>query len=232
MSNQFKGLNQKLDVLLCNAGLWIKQPVFSKQGYAQTFAVNHLSHMLLVDNLYPLLKASPDSRVVNVSSIAARPAPGISKDPSIDLDDIMNQKASNFDGNQDYGESKFANVLFTKALHIFNSEVTKAHMTTYALHPGVISSSLLRDFNCIQKTLSLIAKPLLMTETEGAENNIFCSIQDHRKLRSGDFYNSLKIEPVYSKAESRDYQKAFWNKSIDLINQKVSQKMTHLTPFN
>ena len=121
--------------------------------------------------------------------------------------------------------------MFTKGLHIYNTEVSKIQSWTYALHPGVISSSLLRDFNCIQKTLSALGKPLLMTENEGAQNNIFCSIQDHKKLRSGDFYNSLKLQAVYNKAESRDYQKAFWNKSIDLINQKISQKMTNLIHF-
>lgn len=99
VSNLYNSQNQKLDVLLCNAGLWIFKPVLSKQGYAQTFAVNHLSHMLLVDKIYPLLKATPNSRVVNVSSSASKPIPGISSDPSIDLDDIMNEKASSFNGS-------------------------------------------------------------------------------------------------------------------------------------
>ena len=99
VAETFKSQSQKLDVLLCNAGILSYQPVFSKQGYAQMFAVNHLSHMLLVDKVYPLLKATTDSRVINVSSIAARPIPGLSSDPSIDLDDIMNEQAKKFDGN-------------------------------------------------------------------------------------------------------------------------------------
>ena len=70
-----------------------------------------------------------------------------------------------------------------------------------------------------------------MTEFEGAQNNIHCSIQDHRKLRSGDFYTSLKIDTIYQKANSKEYQQAFWNKSIDLINQKIGQKMTNLIHF-
>lgn len=231
VAESFRAHNQKLDVLLCNAGLWIRKAVLTTQGYAQTFAVNHLSHMLLVDKLYSLLKSTPDSRVVNVSSIAARPNIGISSDPSIDLEDIMNLKAKNFDGNQDYGESKFANILFTKGLHIFNTEVSNVQSWAFSLHPGVISSSLFRDFNCFLRAMTAIGKPLLMTEFEGAQNNIFCSIQDHKKLRSGDFYNSMKIQATYKKADSKDYQKAFWNKSVELINEKVSQKMTNLTTF-
>lgn len=168
VADSFKGQNQKLDVLLCNAGLWITKQVLTKQGYPQTFAVNHLSHMLLVERIYPLLKATPDSRIVNVSSIAAKPAVGISSDPSIDLDDIMNQKAKTFNGDQDYAESKFANVLFTKGLHIFNTEVSKSQIWTYMLHPGVINSSIFREFNCFLKTLSYLVKPFFMTEFEGA----------------------------------------------------------------
>lgn len=70
-----------------------------------------------------------------------------------------------------------------------------------------------------------------MTEFEGSQNNIYCSIADHKKLRSGDFYNSLKIEAINKKADSKEYQKAFWNKSIDLINQKITEKMANLVHF-
>lgn len=41
----------------------------------------------------------------------------------------------------------------------------------------------------------------------------------------------MKIQGVYKKAESRDYQKIFWNMSIDLIEEKITQKMINLVRF-
>ena len=52
-----------------------KEPIYSKQGYEQHFAVNHLAHYLLIKNLTPLLinafeETKVPSRIINVASDA------------------------------------------------------------------------------------------------------------------------------------------------------------------
>lgn len=61
--------DEPLHVLVNNAGVW--HPTFrrSKDGFEDTFAVNHLAHFLLTHLLLPRMRQSPgDRRIVHVSS--------------------------------------------------------------------------------------------------------------------------------------------------------------------
>lgn len=64
-----------LDVLINNAGVYMKTRVLSQDGYEMTFAVNHLAHFLLTNLLLHLLKQSPSARVITVSSMVHSGAP-------------------------------------------------------------------------------------------------------------------------------------------------------------
>ena len=62
-----EGQIQHLDALLCNAGAQFRGPIsYSKDGFEQTFAVNHLGHFLLVNLLLDCL--TKDGRVVFTAS--------------------------------------------------------------------------------------------------------------------------------------------------------------------
>lgn len=52
VANEFTSDCQSLDILLNNAGLVCKTERKTHQGYRMTLAVNHLAHMLLIDELY------------------------------------------------------------------------------------------------------------------------------------------------------------------------------------
>ncbi|MDH3727292.1 MAG: SDR family NAD(P)-dependent oxidoreductase, partial [Myxococcales bacterium] len=51
-----------LSVLVNNAGVWHRGRTLSKDGYEDTFAVNHLAHFLLTTELKDLLVAGAPSR--------------------------------------------------------------------------------------------------------------------------------------------------------------------------
>jgi NAD(P)-dependent dehydrogenase (short-subunit alcohol dehydrogenase family) len=62
-----EGLIEPLDALLCNAGAQFQGPVsYSKDGYEETFAINHLGHFLLVNLLLDSLTGN--ARVVFTAS--------------------------------------------------------------------------------------------------------------------------------------------------------------------
>ncbi|WP_371927761.1 SDR family oxidoreductase [Lentzea sp. HUAS12] len=58
----------RLDVLVHNAGVLPKERTVTADGHELTFATHVLGPLLLTDLLRPLLAASPDARVVFVSS--------------------------------------------------------------------------------------------------------------------------------------------------------------------
>lgn len=73
--------------------------------------VNHLGHFYLTSLLWDLLKKSEFFRVINVSGHAYYM---FGKDINMDFDDFHSEH--NYNKWRNYGKSKLANILFTKAL--------------------------------------------------------------------------------------------------------------------
>lgn len=122
---------QRLDVLINNAGVIMKERVVTPDGFETTFAVNHLAPFLLTNLLLDLLKTSAPARVITVSSM-------VHHNGQIEWDNLQGEKR--FSGHDAYARSKLANVLFAYALA---ERVRGARLMSNALHPGVIATKLL-----------------------------------------------------------------------------------------
>ena len=59
---------ERLDVLICNAGVSSASPSISKDGFNTVVQANYLGHFLLTHLLLDKLKSSRPSRILNVSS--------------------------------------------------------------------------------------------------------------------------------------------------------------------
>lgn len=123
----------RLDVLVNNAGVYLHERALSADGFELTLAVNQLAPFALSHLLLPALLASGQGRIVNVASIAHRRG-------QIALDDV--DLAQGFDGYRAYAASKLMNVLTTYELA---RRLIGRPVTVNALHPGVISTKLLRE---------------------------------------------------------------------------------------
>ncbi|CAF4209101.1 unnamed protein product, partial [Rotaria magnacalcarata] len=58
----------RLDILICNAGLGWSPPVLTKDGFNSVMQANYLGHFLLTNLLIDKLKKCRPSRIINVSS--------------------------------------------------------------------------------------------------------------------------------------------------------------------
>ena len=71
-ANDIQERFQRIDTLICNAGMHYKWAAFdhpqTPQGYDQVFAVNYLSHFLLTEKMIPLLKNSTMPTLIEISS--------------------------------------------------------------------------------------------------------------------------------------------------------------------
>ena len=62
--------HQQLDVLINNAGVMIPPASKTTEGWELQFGVNFIGHFALTGLLYALIKSTPKSRIVTVSSMA------------------------------------------------------------------------------------------------------------------------------------------------------------------
>ncbi|MCD4665173.1 MAG: SDR family oxidoreductase, partial [Bacteroidales bacterium] len=130
LSKEIHARYKKLDMLINNAGVYMRNREFSHDGYEMTFAVNHLAHFLLIDLLLDLIKKSNYSRIINVASMAHA--------SEINFDNLQHEKF--YDGYSAYALSKLCNILFTYELA---ERILESNITVNCLHPGVISTKLL-----------------------------------------------------------------------------------------
>lgn len=132
LAEEIRAKAERLDVLVHNAGVYMKTRVLTADGLETTFQVNHLASFLLTHLLLDRLEAAPAARIVVVSSVAHQGG-------YIDLHNLQGEK--NFDGYGAYALSKLANLLFAFELA---ERLRGTRVTVNALHPGVISTKLLK----------------------------------------------------------------------------------------
>ncbi|KAK1170869.1 retinol dehydrogenase 13-like [Acipenser oxyrinchus oxyrinchus] len=120
---------QRVDLLINNAGVMRCPHWQTEDGFEMQFGVNHLDHFLLTNLLLDMMKHSAPSHIINVSSLAHVVG-------EMDFNDL-NWENKKYNTKVAYCQSKLANVLFTKELV---RQLPGTGVTVNALHPGVVET--------------------------------------------------------------------------------------------
>ncbi|KAM4602543.1 retinol dehydrogenase 13 isoform 2-T2 [Polymixia lowei] len=200
---------QRLDILINNAGIMMCPKWKTEDGFEMQFGVNHLGHFLLTNCLLDLLKKSAPSRIVIVSSLAH-------KKGHIHFDDINFDK--DYQREKSYRQSKLANVLFSRELA---ARLQGTGVTTYSLHPGVIRTELGRYlFPTLALWKRIVAQPLLMlikTPWEGAQTTIYCAVEESLENVTGLYYcDCVSKEPAPQALDDITARK-LWDLSASMV---------------
>ena len=207
LANEVKTRFDSLSVLVNNAGVWHKERTLSKDGYEDTFAVNHLAHFLLTNELKGLLVEGAPSRVLNVSSsMHLRPH-------SLHWDDLMFE--SGWSGFWVYGHSKLANVVFSNELARRWKDLG---VTSNSLNPGNVRSRITRE-NVFLNTLhrSPIARLFIMSEADGARASIRLATAAELEGVTGRYFDRLKESRFSKAAEDEEAGRRLWDLSEQLV---------------
>ncbi len=183
-----------IDVLINNAGVYLKHRQINDDGIELTFMVNYLAHFILTIKLIPLLKNSKQGRIINVSSIAHESA-------RLELTDL--NLAKNYSGYIAYANSKFLNILFTYALA---RKLSSTNITVNALHPGVITTKLLYEgFKITGSDVSV-----------GAQTPIYLSISNDVEKVTGKYFEKNEVTRSSKKTYDINLQEKIWEVSCEL----------------
>ena len=206
-------LAPRLDVLINNAGVVDTSRRETKDGFEEMFGVNHLAHFLLTMRLLPNLKAAPAARIVHVSSMAHKFIGGF------DFDDY-NWTKRKFRSFPAYGQSKLANLLFNRKLA---RELAGTCVTTNALHPGAVATSLgTQNGGLISKLVPMLLKPFFLTPEGGARTSIYLACDTAAAGYNGEYFDKCKAIQPKANALDDGAAERLWTLSEQLIAQKLS----------
>jgi NAD(P)-dependent dehydrogenase (short-subunit alcohol dehydrogenase family) len=187
-----------LNVLINNAGVYMKHRALTADGYEMTFQVNHLASFLLTNLLLDLLIKNAPSRIVNVSSTTHQGA-------ELDFNNLQGEK--HYNGYEAYSTSKLANVFFTIELA---EKLKGKNVTVNSLHPGAIGTKLLRE-GFGGGGLSV---------AQGAQTPVYLAVSDDVKNISGEYFSSKKIAKVSPMINNKKLREEFWQISKQLTGLK------------
>ena len=237
---QLKSEVGNIDVLMNNAGVMaIPTRETTADGFERQMGINHLGHYALTLSLLKsgLIKSSNSggtARIINVSSTAHQMG-NIEKV----RDDLFLEKPKAYTPWGAYGNSKLANIYFTRELArrlqqpsssgSINNEsgIGNHRIATFSLHPGVCRTELYRyifDSNIpkiLYPLIGAVALPALYvtkSAKQGAQTQIFLAASKKIDLMadSGKYYDNSRESGTSPAAKNMDTASWLWEESAKL----------------
>jgi retinol dehydrogenase 12 len=205
VAEAFRAKYDRLDVLVNNAGGVFTSHQLSADGIEMTFALNHMAYFVLTTSLLDLLAKTPKARVVSTSS-------GAHHMGKMDLATVA--KRNGKAGFGAYGDSKLANILFTREL-ARRLEGTSA--TATCMHPGYVRTAFGHNNG---KAAAMIAKALAAlfarTPEKGAETIVWLATSDEAASYNGEYFADRGVARTSKLARNEDLAKGLWELSEKL----------------
>lgn len=151
--------NDKIDLLINNAGVMTTPKGTTKDGFELQFGTNHLGHFALTGLLLDAILDVPGSRIVTVSSN------GHKMGGAIHFDDLQWERSYSRMGA--YTQSKLANLLFTYELQ--RRLAPRGKTIAVAAHPGTSDTELARNVpTALQRAFQLVSPLIAQSPAGGA----------------------------------------------------------------
>ncbi|MGK3997697.1 SDR family oxidoreductase [Sorangium sp. So ce1024] len=202
-AESFRAARDRLDVLVNNAGVWLRSRSTTRDGLEATFGVNHVGTWLLTQELLPLLKQSAPSRIVILSS-------KLHYSGTMDWEDLQFERRK-YSSMTAYKQSKLANVLFTRAL---SRRLAGTGVTVNAVHPGVVATELTRDF---PKLFMKLSQLFLLTPEQGAACSLHVATAPELDGVTGEYFEKSRIKPAAAAALDEAAQERLWKLTEALV---------------
>ena len=187
-------LGRELDGIIANAGIMALPELKQRDGIELQFLTNHVGHFTLVSGLVDQL--TDDGRVVMLSSGAHHMA----HEDGVEFDNLSGE--ANYQPWRMYGNSKLANILFTRSLARQFAEQGSAR-TANAVHPGVIQTNLARNIPEAEAEAmfeQIKQRVTLKSVGQGASTQVFVATSPALAGVSGKYFQDNNEHPPHANA--------------------------------
>ena len=199
----------KLDVLINNAGTFCDRQHTTKEGFELTMGVNYIGAYYLAQLLLPIIKKTPKSRIINVSSIV-----GLYSNKKENTWDFYNIKH----GFRAYNESKLAQIFHTQDLA---EQLKDCDTTANSLHPGVIATNIWTGEGLLMKLTKPFMKLLFPSPQKGVGTIIYLATSDEVETISGAMFSNNKKIPYRNASLNENLRKELIELTEKIINEVI-----------
>jgi NAD(P)-dependent dehydrogenase (short-subunit alcohol dehydrogenase family) len=224
-AKEVNNYREPIDVLINNAGVMAPPYFKTEDGFEGQLGVNHLGPFEFTNLIMGRLLASNTGapRIVNVSSSVHWLCPIRYDDPGFSDGKVYN----NFHA---YGQSKTANILFSKEL---SRRYKDQGLIAFSLHPGGVQTNLLRHFDIAQvlkegvsdwkgNAFDLTAIKWKSLEA-GAATHMVAAFDPTIVDQNGSYLEDAQVHNELARPDALDEENAIklWNFSEQLLHGKV-----------
>lgn len=209
VAEEIRAKYQQIDRLVNNAGMLPNaKRETSADGWELTFAINHMSYFTLTQELLPLLKTTPNARVINVASEAHRSG-------KFEADNL--QLTDGYSTFKAYGNSKLFNIMFA---HELANQLEGSGVTAYSLHPGVVNTAFAKESKSFFATLFNLGRAFMISPEKGAETSLYLCLEQGIESQYGKYFVKKKpAKPSVKAAYNHEDCKALWKVSEKLLSE-------------
>jgi NAD(P)-dependent dehydrogenase (short-subunit alcohol dehydrogenase family) len=199
-------LNETIDVLIHNAGIYLTRRKLTVDGLETTFVVNYLSSFIINNLVRSKLKKQEKSRVIMINSEGYRFAVW-----GLRLDDLTWEKRR-YTGLRAYGSAKTAQLL---SMMIFDEYFRESGVTINAMHPGAVKTSTGNENGTIYKWYKKNYIDRLSQSPEiSAEALYYLGVSKDIGGTSGKFFHLTREEELAPPALDREVAQELWEISL------------------
>ncbi|XP_037299108.1 retinol dehydrogenase 13-like [Manduca sexta] len=206
---------ERLDILINNAGVGTAKDCLTKDGLNFIMQVNYFGTFLLTMLLLPLLKKtgepSEPSRIVNTSSV-------LHKIGKVDIENL--NKTNYWYKIQLYGNSKLCLVLFCVELA---RRLKGSYVIVNVVDPGAVGTQIFKSTGpSFGSFLTFIFGVLFKHPWEGAQTALYAATSTRAGKVSGKYFMNCKLGRASSTALDVKLAKDLWDESLKLV--KISDE--------
>src|SRR5947207_14736480 len=187
---QIADREQRIDVLINNAGALFARRRLTRDGLEFTFALNHMGYFVLTQGLRERLLASRPARIINTASAAHQ-------DATLDFDDL--RSAKNYRALKAYVRSKLCNILFTRDVA---RRLHGTGVTANCLLPGFVATRFGDQSGGPISRFVGLAKLFAISPKQGAETIIYLAASAAVTETTGEYF--YKCRPIAPSHAARD----------------------------